>query len=420
MSYIYLITYIQYLLSFVLGTWYLVLGTWYFVLFRIFATMHLRKLSLVNFKNYNEAELDLDSGVNAFVGGNGEGKTNLLDAIHYLSLCKSYFNPVDSQNIRHENEFFFVQGIFELNANEENIICSLKRGQKKVFKRNQKEYERLSGHIGLLPVVMISPTDSNLITGGSEERRRFTDSIISQFDGKYLDELIAYSNVLVQRNAYLKQSARSGVFENDIVQVWDMQLVRSGTVIHRIRKKFLEEIVPVFNEYYAYISAGKESVGVQYDSHLNLHDFSLALEESQSRDKILQYTSVGPHKDDLIFSINGFPVKRFASQGQQKSFLIALKLAQFEFVSRMKNMKPVLLLDDIFDKLDDERVGKLMDLVSRHNFGQIFITDTHPVRLVSIFREMNVPIRVIPVQNGTVNEKVKAEFTIKQSHHASV
>ncbi len=364
--------------------------------------MHLRKLNLINFKNYPEAEIELVEGVNAFVGGNGEGKTNLLDAIHYLSLCKSYFNPVDSQNIRHEEEFFFVQGLFDLDSAEENISCSLKRGQKKVFKRNQKEYERLSGHIGLLPVVMISPTDSNLITGGSDERRRFIDSIISQFDGRYLDELIVYSNVIVQRNAYLKQSARSGVFDYEIVQLWDLQLVRSGTIIHRVRKKFIDEIAPVFNEYYAYISGGKESVGIQYDSHLNHNDFALALEESQSRDKILQYTSVGPHKDDLVFTINGFPVKRFASQGQQKSFLIALKLAQFEFVSRKKSMKPVLLLDDIFDKLDDERVSKLMDLVSRDNFGQIFITDTHPVRLVSIFKEMNVPIHVLPVKQGSI------------------
>jgi DNA replication and repair protein RecF len=375
----------------------------------IYNPMHLRKLSLINFKNYSEAGIDFDRGVNAFVGGNGEGKTNLLDAIHYLSLCKSYFNPVDSQNIRHEQDFFVVQGSFDLDSVEENITCSLKRSQKKVFKRNQKEYERLSSHIGLLPAVMISPTDSNLILGGSEERRRFIDSIISQFDSNYLDELISYSNVLIQRNAYLKQSVLNRTFDVEIVQIWDIQLIRSGMVIHSVRKKFIEEILPVFNQYYAYISGGKETVEVRYESHLNENDFALSLEESRERDRILQYTSVGTHKDDLIFRICDHPVKRFASQGQQKSFLIALKLAQFDFVRKQKDLKPILLLDDIFDKLDDERVAKLMDLVSRDNFGQIFITDTHPVRLVAIFGEMDIPIRVIPVKNGSVNEKTDSD-----------
>jgi DNA replication and repair protein RecF len=376
--------------------------------------MHLCKLSLVNFKNYADGEIDFDRGVNAFVGGNGEGKTNLLDAIHYLSLCKSYFNAVDSQNIRHENEFFVVQGMFDLDNVSENISCSVKRGQKKMFRRNQKEYDKLSAHIGLLPVVMISPTDSNLILGGSEERRRFIDSIISQFDSQYLDELIAYSNVLIQRNAYLKQSVLNRMFDPEMVQLWDMQLVRSGKIIHDRRARFIKEILPVFNDYYAYISGGKETVDIRYDSHLNENDFALALEEAQSRDRILQYTSVGPHKDDLIFRIAEHPVKRFASQGQQKSFLIAMKLAQFDFVRRQKDLKPILLLDDIFDKLDDDRVARLMDLVSRDNFGQIFITDTHPVRLASIFKQMGVPIRMIPVVNGSISDKKNSDYQIYQ------
>jgi DNA replication and repair protein RecF len=305
-----------------------------------------------------------------------------------------------------------VQGLFDVDAVTENISCSLKRGQKKIFKRNQKEYDRLSGHVGLLPVVMISPVDALLVTGGSDERRRFIDSIISQFDSMYLDELIAYSNVLVQRNAYLKNSSKD--FDLEIIGLWNMQLVRSGTIIHKIRRQFLDEIIPVFNEYYAFISGGRETVGIEYESHLSEGDFALALEESLGRDRMLQYTSVGPHKDDLVFTINSYPVKRFASQGQQKSFLIALKLAQFDFISRKKGMKPVLLLDDIFDKLDDERVGKLMDLVSRHNFGQIFITDTHTERLVAIFREMGVPLNVIRVKDGNI-ELRKTEFIIYQN-----
>jgi DNA replication and repair protein RecF len=364
--------------------------------------MHLKRLSLINFKNYHEAEIELDPRVNAFVGGNGEGKTNLLDAIHYLSLCKSYFNPVDGQNIRQHEDFFLVQGTFDLYEEEESISCALKRGQKKIFRRNQKEYERLADHVGLLPVVMISPTDISLITEGSDERRKFPDSIISQFDREYLDELMAYSKVLLQRNAYLKQAAQAKRLDAEILSVWNSQLVKSGRYIHESRKNFISQIVPVFNEYYRFISGGKETVDIRYESHLNDNDFLTALDESVDRDRILQYTSIGPHKDDLVFIINGFPVKRFASQGQQKSFLIALKLAQFDFVSRRKNLKPVLLLDDIFDKLDDERVSKLMDVVSRENFGQIFITDTHPDRMNDLLNQKNIAHKIFLVSNGAL------------------
>ena len=364
--------------------------------------MHLKKLSLVNFKNYFEASIEPEAGVNAFVGGNGEGKTNLLDAIHYLSLCKSYFNAIDGQNIKLQEDIFLIQGTFELNGVDENISCGLKRGQKKIFKRNQKEYERLADHIGLLPVVMISPTDTCLITDGSEDRRKFLDSIISQFDRHYLEQLISYSKAVVQRNAYLKLAAQSRNFDIDSLQIWNDQLEFSGKRIHATRTRFIEELIPIFRKYYLFISDEKESVDIRYDSHLNDGDFNVLLNESTERDRILQYTSVGPHKDDLLFFINGFPVKRFASQGQQKSFLIALKLAHFDFISRHKGLQPVLLLDDIFDKLDDTRVGKLMQLVSQDNFGQIFITDTHPDRVSTIFSEIGVPIRMFPVKVGKV------------------
>ena len=366
--------------------------------------MHLKKLSLLNFKNYREAGIDFDEGVNAFVGGNGEGKTNLLDAIHYLSLCKSYFNAIDGQNIKQHEDFFILQGVFNLDGIDENISCGLKRGQKKTFKRNQKEYNRLSEHIGLLPVVMISPTDTNLITDGSEERRKFPDSIISQFDRNFLEDLISYSRALMQRNTYLKRAAQSRSFDLDALEIWNEQLTNSGVRIHASRQRFIKDLIPIFRYYYNFIAGEKESVDIRYESHLNDGDFKSLLAESTDRDRILQYTSVGPHKDDLVFIINGFPVKRYASQGQQKSFLIALKLAHFNFVSKQKGIKPILLLDDIFDKLDDDRVGKLMELVSRDNFGQIFITDTHPERLLSIFENIGVAIRSFPVKEGEVEK----------------
>ncbi len=369
--------------------------------------MHLKKLSLLNFKNYREAGIDFDEGVNAFVGGNGEGKTNLLDAIHYLSLCKSYFNAIDGQNIKQHEEFFILQGVFDLDGIDENISCGLKRGQKKTFKRNQKEYNRLSEHIGLLPVVMISPTDTNLITDGSEERRKFPDSIISQFDRNFLEDLISYSRALMQRNTYLKRAAQSRSFDLDALEIWNEQLTNSGVRIHAARQRFIKDLIPIFRYYYNFIAGEKESVDIRYESHLNDGDFKTLLAESTDRDRILQYTSVGPHKDDLIFIINGFPVKRYASQGQQKSFLIALKLAHFNFVSKQKGIKPILLLDDIFDKLDDDRVGKLMELVSQDNFGQIFITDTHPERLFSIFENIGVAIRSFPVKEGEVEMSIK-------------
>ncbi|HNP99938.1 MAG TPA: DNA replication/repair protein RecF [Bacteroidia bacterium] len=364
--------------------------------------MFLRKLTLVNFRNYPEAELNLDPFANAFTGGNGEGKTNLLDAVHYLSMCKSYFNPIDAQSIRFGEDFFMIQGSFELNQNTENIHCGIKRNQKKVFKRNQKEYDRLADHIGLLPVVMVSPTDTSLITEGSEERRKFLDSIISQYDKLYLDDLILYSRVLTQRNAILKQAAQSRTFEQEAISPWDLQLIRLAEKIHFVRKKFIAELIPIFQHYYSFISGAKENVEVHYESQLNAGDFAVLLEKSIGKDRALQYTSVGIHKDDLAFHIHGVPVKRFASQGQQKSFLIALKLAQFDFIRNIKGIKPILLLDDIFDKLDDLRVARLMELVSKDNFGQLLISDTHPERIRKIFEDIGRSIRCFSVESGTV------------------
>ncbi len=362
--------------------------------------MFLKKINLLNFKNYPSVQLDFEPGVNAFLGHNGEGKTNLLDAIHYLSMCKSYFNPIDAQNIRFREDFFVVQGTFDVNGSEENISCGLKRNQKKVFKRNQKEYERLADHIGLLPVVMISPTDTILITEGSEERRKFMDSIVSQYDKNYLEDLINYGRVLSQRNAYLKHAATSRSFDEDSLLMWDEQLIPLAGRIHAIRNRFIVELLPIFNEFYKTISGHKEEIDIRYESHLWTENFRELLNSSRDKDRILQYTGVGIHKDDLIFHINGAPVRRYASQGQQKSFLIALKLAQFDFIGRMKGTTPILLLDDIFDKLDEMRVTHLMELVSRENFGQLIITDSHPQRLKEIFNGLGIFLPCTRVEEG--------------------
>jgi DNA replication and repair protein RecF len=362
--------------------------------------MFLKELSLIHFKNYEEARLEFSPGVNCFVGNNGSGKTNLLDAVHYLSLCKSYFNPIDSQNIRHEAPFFVIQGVFSDEEREENVYCGMKRGQKKVFKRNQKEYERLADHIGAFPLVMISPADAELITEGSESRRRFLDSVISQYDKNYLDKLILYNRALSQRNSLLRHFADSGNVDSASLEVWNMQLIAHGTPVYEERKDFITRFVPIFREYYSIISGGKEEVELVYASKLNQLSFEEALDQAFRRDIAVQHSTAGVHKDDLEFMMDGHPVKKMGSQGQQKSFLLALKLAQFEFIRRIKKEPPLLLLDDINDKLDEARVRKLMELVSDHRFGQVFITDTHPLRLAEMFREMEMECRVFEVKQG--------------------
>jgi DNA replication and repair protein RecF len=364
--------------------------------------MFLKKLSVINFKNYPEAGLTFSRHINCLTGNNGEGKTNILDAIHYLSFCKSFFNPVDSQNILHEAPFFLVQGSFQLGENEDEIYCGLKRNQKKQFKRNKKEYTRLADHIGLYPLVMISPADSELITEGSESRRKFIDSVIAQFDRDYLENLINYNKVLSQRNALLKQFSRSGRFDAASLEIWDIQLTEYGKKVFNSRKSFIQSFIPIFQRYYELISGGKERVGLEYSSHLSNGDFELVLAKALDRDRVMEYTTVGIHKDDLEFTINGHTLKKYASQGQQKSYLIALKLAQFEFIRNVKKVTPILLLDDIYDKLDDLRVKQLMDIVSGEAFGQLFITDTHPTRLAELFRSANTDLKVFHIANGTV------------------
>lgn len=365
--------------------------------------MYLQQLSFINFKNYTEAELSLSEGVNAFVGNNGAGKTNLLDAVHYLSLCKSYFNPIDSQQIKQGADFFMINGVFQKNGNKEVVACGVKRNQKKQFKRNKKDYQRLADHIGLLPLVMVSPYDISIIIEGSEERRKFIDNVISQTDSNYLDELIAYNKVLANRNALLKQIADTGRYDPELLSIYDGQLSASGSRIFEKRRAFMESFTAIFNQHYKFISDEAEQVELIYESQLLNDTLAGLLKKNLERDRILERTTTGVHKDDLQFNIHGMAMKKFGSQGQQKSFLIALKLAQYTFLTQKKGFKPLLLLDDIFDKLDDGRVTKLMQMVSNNDFGQVFITDTSMDRVKTIFDKINVDVQVFKIAEGGID-----------------
>lgn len=357
--------------------------------------MYLQKLSLVNFKNIESQTFDFQQKINCFVGNNGVGKTNVLDAIYYLSFTKSYFNPIAGQNIRHGQEFFMIEGDYLLNDRQEKILCSLKRGQKKILKRNGKAYDKFSEHIGQLPLVIISPADRDLIVEGSDIRRKFIDGVISQQNKQYLHWLISYNKVISQRNALLKFFAANRTFDALNLKVYDERLIDFGTNIYEKRKEFLREFVPIFNEKYKIISADKEAVNLCYKSQLYEINFKNLLEQSLEKDKIVQYTSAGIHKDDLSFEIGGnYPIKKFGSQGQQKSYLIALKLAQFEFIKQQANVTPILLLDDIFDKLDQSRVSQIINLVNKDEFGQIFITDTHSDRTEQVVKQSGKPYEI--------------------------
>lgn len=365
--------------------------------------MYLKQLSVINFKNYAGAELTFSEGVNAFIGNNGAGKTNLLDAIHYLSLCKSYFNPIDSQQIKQGEDFFIITGTFNRNDKTEAIACSVKRNQKKQFKRNKKDYQRLADHIGLLPLVMVSPYDISIIIEGSDERRKFIDNVISQTDNNYLDELITYNKVLANRNALLKAIADTGKYDPGLLEVLDEQLAISGTRIFEKRKAFMEVFTPVFNQHYQFLSEDAEQVELTYESPLLTDDLAVLLKKNIERDRALERTTAGIHRDDLQFVIHGMPMKKFGSQGQQKSFLIALKLAQYSFLTQQKGFRPLLLLDDIFDKLDDKRITKLMQMVSDHSFGQVFITDANNTRIEHVFAHIGIPVKLFKVKEGEVD-----------------
>lgn len=338
--------------------------------------MWLKRISILNYKNLEQVEVAFSRKMNCIIGKNGMGKTNLLDAVYYLSFCKSATNAIDSQNILHDRDFFVVQGFYETDEGEpEEVYCGLKRRQKKQFKRNKKEYSRLSDHIGLIPLVMVSPADSWLIAGGSEERRRFIDVVISQFDREYLEALIRYNKALLQRNSLLKADVEP---EEELMLVWEEMMAASGETVYAKRKAFIDEFIPVFQSYYSYISQDREQVSLSYESHAAKGNLLEQLKEVRQRDRILGYSTRGIHKDDLIMQLGDFPIKREGSQGQNKTYLIALKLAQFEFLKRTgSRTTPIVLLDDIFDKLDASRVEQIVKLVAGDSFGQIFVTDTN-------------------------------------------
>ena len=362
--------------------------------------MYLRKLSLINFKNYLQTDYLFSDKINCFIGNNGVGKTNLLDAIYYLSFCKSYFNPVDSQNIRHGEDFFVINGQYFRSEDAPDLIqCIQKRNHRKKFQLNKKEYDRLADHIGNFPLVMISPYDRDLINDGSEIRRKYIDSVISQFDKFYLNDLINYNRVLFQRNALLRSLAEKHFFDPRELEIWDKQMTDLGKRIFEKRKQFLERFIPVFQHYFSFISGVNEPVDVQYQSQLNDGRFEDLLKETVNKDRSAEFSTVGVHKDDLDFQIAGYPIKKFGSQGQQKSFVIALKLAQFDYTKSVKGFKPVLLLDDIFDKLDDLRVEQLIKLVSENNFGQVFITDTSEERVRKIFDSMEIDHKIFIINH---------------------
>lgn len=356
--------------------------------------MYLKKLSLFNFKNFEEASFEFEHKINCFVGKNGIGKTNVLDAIYHLAFGKSYFNTLSVQNIKHNEDFFVVDGEFEKQDRTEQIVCSLKKGQKKILKRNGKLYEKFSDHLGFIPLVIISPTDADLIREGSDIRRKFIDTVISQLDNTYLNELIQYQKIVAQRNALLKYFALNRVFETTTLEIYDEQLAQFGLNIYQKRKQFLNDFIPIFDLFYKRISNSEENVHLDYESQLDQNDLLSLLKENIKKDRALQYTSVGIHKDDLAFTIDGFPIKKFGSQGQQKSFLIALKLAQFEFVKKQSGEKPILLFDDIFDKLDETRVSQIVSMVNNDDFGQLFISDTHPERTETIVKQTHQSYKI--------------------------
>lgn len=365
--------------------------------------MYLQELKLNNFKNCQSADLNLSEKINCFVGLNGAGKTNVLDSIYYLAFCKSYFSSTDRQNIRYNEDFFAVHGDFHFDNDElHTISCVQKNNTKKSFRCDRKEYERLADHIGKIPLVMISPYDSDLINGGSELRRKFIDGVISQFDASYLNALLNYNKALQQRNRQLKNFNENRYWDSTLLEMWNQQLIQNAKPIFEKRAKFLQEFEPIFQQYYEIVSGTNERVSIEYNSALAEKSYELLLEESLNHDRYSTYTNVGIHKDDLNFLLDAHQVKHFASQGQQKSFVVAIKLAQFDFNYKKIGHKPILLLDDIFDKLDDNRVAQLVRLVGNDHFGQVFITDTQRQRIKFLMENSVVNYKIFKVEKGVI------------------
>jgi DNA replication and repair protein RecF len=366
--------------------------------------MYLKHLSLRNFKNYRELEIDFSEGINFITGKNASGKTNILDAIFLLSFSKSYFNINDSHliNTKSEENFYYIEGVYKYDNGIETIKAIFEKGKRKTLKRNDKEYDKLVNHIGLIPLTIITPNDTTLISEGSEIRRKFLDLLISQFDSEYLYSLINYNKALKHRNTLLKQMASNNFFDAKILKPWTDKLNDYGTIIYQKRKEITLQLIELFNAFYYKIAEDNYQISIEYKSQLNDMPLSELLKNSIEEDKILQYTTKGIHKDDLIFSINGMKLKKIASQGQQKTLLIALKLAEEKIIEQESGKKPILLLDDVFDKLDETRVEKMLKELSNSHSGQIFITDTHPSRMKEIKNKIGTPSVLYEIENGKI------------------
>ncbi len=362
--------------------------------------MYLSRLNLSNFKNYSEIDINFSPRINCFVGDNGVGKTNILDAIHYLSLTKSYFVSIDSVNVKHGEEFFIIKGSFGNSAEGEEIMCGLQKGKRKVFKRNGKEYTRISDHIGRYPVVMVSPADSSIISDGSEERRKFMNNVISQFNRDYLNSIIAYNKALKQRNRLLKDYAAEGKFDRQMLELWEDRMLDPAMKIYESRAAFVDHIVPLFQEYYDHISDQREKVSLEYRSQLSKNSMKELFEKNIDKDRVMRYTTSGIHRDDLKLKMNNYNIKDIGSQGQQKSYLVALKLAKFDYIRDMGGILPVLLMDDVFDKFDEMRVAQIIKLVSENRFGQIFVTDTHRERMQAVLSRINIDYSLFLIDDG--------------------
>ncbi len=367
--------------------------------------MYLKNLSLINFKNIAEARLDLSPSINALVGDNGAGKTNVIDAIHYLSLSKSMAVMTDRQSVRHDQPFFVVDGSFQSDAGSaEGVVCSFSRQAAKgvkSLKRNGKEYERLSDHVGVIPVVVVAPQDIALVYDGAEERRRFINSFISQLDPLYLSSLIRYNATLAQRNILLRQRG-----DDSMLEIYDQQLSQCAEVIYAKRAEVIEQMTPLVERYYTLLSGEREQVSLHYRSQLSEGSLCDLLSQSREKDRALEHTSVGVHRDDVELRIEGFPLRKYGSQGQQKSYLIALKLAQYTLSSQSRGERPILLLDDLFDKLDSGRVERLIEIVATPQFGQIFITDCNRTRLETILSKGATPYSLYEVERGEITKKL--------------
>ncbi len=372
--------------------------------------MILNRLSIINYKNIQEATLTLSPKMNCFIGPNGTGKTNLLDAVYYLSFCRSAYTSVDSQVIRHDQDFFVVEGDYTddrgmLGDDQDelrklSIYCGMKRGTKKHFKCNKKEYKRLSQHIGLIPLIFVSPADTYLVDGGGEERRRLMDMVISQYDNLYLDALNRYNKALQQRNTLLKMEEEPDL---ELMRIWEEQMAAEGEVIYQKRNAFVQELIPVFQQIYQQISDDRESVSLRYVSHGQRGPLLEVIQRDRMKDRAVGYSLHGVHRDDLEMLLGDYPMRREGSQGQLKTFVIAMKLAQFSFLKRTcSQTTPLLLLDDIFDKLDAHRVERIVSLVASKEYGQIFITDTNREHLDKILQANSFDYQLFSVHDGEV------------------